>query len=193
MGNILNMQIIFESPIGSRLHGLSNETSDYDLWTIIDSFDDGFSKLKHDVKTDHYTVPLDVLLNHAESGHHVALDVMFSPLATSSWFDAYRAAYRAGAVSMHNQYLSTIQSGLFVAERSKHRRHALRLALNYRESLGKGRFNPVLSADYASMVSEKSRSYDFLDVLEEIWPYDELGITLEHRKIVAEFIERDEF
>lgn len=164
--------LIFSTPIGSRLHGLHNADSDHDMWHVHTQLDT--RKVVHNVD-DQYHVGLSTFLRHAENGYYVALDAIFSPVATSSWFDDYRHSFHVSVSNMRDNYRNCIIKKLIPSSRTKHHRHALRMALNYREAYeGNGRFNPCLSAEYAAMCHEFSSSNQFLDKLNQLWPHDDL-------------------
>lgn len=184
------MKTIFTTPIGSRLHGLSTPDSDYDRWVIVDSVNRKKSmKMVHNTVNDEFVVSVSGFLEYAANGHHAALDAMFSPLATSSWLDAYRASYRVGLAVMHYKYHALIQNDLIYSDNPKHRRHALRMAINCRDAIEQdGRYNPVLSAERAALITDASQSTNFLEVLFELWPHNDITVTLKNRQRISDGI-----
>lgn len=176
--------MVFTTPIGSRLHGLHTEDSDHDMLTVLQSSPTKRQKVHKASKSeDSYTVGLGRFLHLADEGYHIALDAMFSPYANESWFDSYRQGYRVNLVSMHRNYHSLIQNFLVHSERRKHRRHALRMALNYRDALEHGWFSPVLSEVDAEFVHRMSGDEKFLEALCNIWPQNDLRIY-RHKEIL---------
>lgn len=137
-------ETIFSTPIGSYLHGLATPDSDHDTWIITrESNSSKRNGIHRDDTNDHYTVPLNTLVRLASNGNYTALDVMFSEQATPSWFDAFRKSFHVGLPAMSDGFVKTIRVNA-QDPRSKFRRHAIRMALNFREAVGQIQPNFVI-------------------------------------------------
>lgn len=139
------MEVLFKTQHGSHLYGLNHADSDEDWYTVVAPVKRKrykYSKQSIVNGVDSMTVDLPTWLRLCDKGVPQALEAMFAPNPAVDKLTALRYSYRAGG-EVRKTYARTIAN--FIEEGSfKRRRHALRLALNLRDLLGSGRFNPVV-------------------------------------------------
>lgn len=137
---------LFTTMHGSRLYGLSNETSDRDRFTVLAS---PTARTIHSVTAWEDTVSMGwkrFLLN-ALSGSHQSVEALFSN--RKSWspqgleFKPMFDAIRIEGGEVYEKYERTIRK--FAYGDFKRRRHAVRLSYNLDELRREGRFNPEMT------------------------------------------------
>lgn len=166
--------VLLDTPIGSRMYGLSHEGSDYDTYRVVSELSGRRkNKTKHSIKgvADVFTVDMKTFMYHAHTAAPQALEAMFSPVATVDALTGYRNGFRVSLSEMHLSYRERIS----IESRNgmKQRRHALRWALNFREAIERdGVFNPVLSEKDAEWVKENASSENFCEALKSVFPYE---------------------
>lgn len=140
------MHVLYKTPAGSRLYGLSTPESDFDYYTIVDKVKTKRAKfIKHTIVDDIDETVLDLgtWLNQCQGGAPQALEAMFSEMALIDHIESFRRQFVAG--TNYNRYLSIMkQMSIDYADSYKHKRHILRLALNMKGLRERGRFNPTL-------------------------------------------------
>lgn len=166
--NTKNRVVLFQTPHGSHLYGTSHPLSDRDVFTVVEKLPypphNGHSKYaRQTIKDglDETVVDLSTFLNGCASGVPQYLEAMFSHEATIDHLEEFRAQYHVGSAVVPT-YIRTIKSFSY-DERdggTKKRRHALRLALNARDILRYGRFNPRLPEDRVAELWALAESLD---------------------------------
>jgi len=145
---MVSKDVLFKTTHGSRLYGLSHDTSDFDYYEVVR---DGSTKKKrfdiHLIVGDIDTSTLDWSTWEADlkAGQPKALEAMFAT-GNNVLVDRipdYRAAFVAG--NDYSQYLGIMKKLRFEYPDSvKHKQHILRLALNMKSLRERGKFNPTL-------------------------------------------------
>lgn len=141
------MEILFKTPHGSRLYGMSHADSDEDWYTVVvkpPTKKKRYSTHRIVDNDDSVVVDLGTWLTLCDKGVPQALEAMFSTHPVTDKLSALRAGYHAGPAA-YDTYLRTIKS-FAMQDEFKPKRHALRLALNMCDMRATGRFNPTLSA-----------------------------------------------
>lgn len=160
------MNILFKTPHGSHLYGLAHENSDQDFFVVVDRNPTNKKKFAKQSIVDGIDVTimdLGTWLHYCEIGVPQCLEAMWSTQAEIDLIGPLRAGYTA-APSVYERYLRTIKS--FALEGDfKHKRHALRLAMNLRVMSRRGRFNPTLT-DMQIMAANTWAELPAEDVLE---------------------------
>lgn len=150
------MDVLFKTVHGSHLYGLSHAGSDEDFYTVVSKVKTNKAKYSRQTIVDGIdTTVVDVgtWLRYCEMGVPQALEAMFSDMPVVDHLAPLRAQYTVGT-GVYDRYLRTIKSFALDEENSfKKKRHALRLALNFQEMRGRGRFNPTLTPEQKSFVS----------------------------------------
>lgn len=95
------------------------------------------------------------------------MEALFSSMAEVDHIEDFRANYRIDTAAVVGRYRRTIKS-FSLGDSYKKRRHALRLALNLREALRTGRFNPTLTPLDAMFITEAAGSDDYFEILERM-------------------------
>lgn len=140
--------MLYKTVHGSHLYGLAHAESDNDFYVVVETQPKKKAKYaKHSVVdgVDVTTLDFGTWVNQCQAGVPQALEAMFShyPLFEADGVKEFRNSFRVGP-GMRDRYYRTIDN--FLAEPDfKRNRHALRLALNLRDGLRYGRFNPTLS------------------------------------------------
>lgn len=137
------MELLMQTPHGSRLYGLAHANSDNDTFEVWAG-----RRTRQTVQgsEDVLRVSYDDFLKGVAKGVPQFLEALYSP---------YKTVDRLDHLDLHpsywtavNTYLRTIKSfWLSVGlgpEGFKKRRHSARLAWNLQEFMERGRFNPVL-------------------------------------------------
>ena len=179
------MSAILRTIHGSYLYGLAGPGSDLDLYEVVEHGLPG-QRVKNRIDTT--TVTLDGFLRQVGDGVPQALEALWSPMKAVDprWLpfldglrpDPVRAVPRfTGAILA---YLSTHRKpGVVPFDEApvKNRRHALRLALELDELLGRGSFDPVLTPSDRDLVTVSAElgEQDFHAELRRICPV-ELGL-----------------
>ena len=170
------MEILFKTPHGSRLYGMSHENSDEDWYTVV--VKPPTKKKKYSThriidNDDSVVVDFGTWLTLCEKGVPQALEAMFSEQPVTDKLGALRAGYRAGPAA-YDTYLRTIKS-FAMQDEFKPKRHALRLALNMFDLRQYGRFNPTLTqmeVDYISRMAEWPAETVYMAAKELAWGLD---------------------
>jgi hypothetical protein len=164
------MTLLFKTRHGSHLYGLAHAGSDEDFYRVVNTRRN--RRAKYATQTivdgvDTTTVDLGTWVNMCQAGVPQALEAMFAP-DNVVLFDAlpdFRRAFRFGS-ACRDRYFRTIDN--FLDEpNAKKNRHGLRLALNLRDGLRYGRFNPTLSPANRVWVTYHAR-HTPLDELREL-------------------------
>ena len=138
--------MLFKTLHGSHLYGLAHEGSDKDYYVVLDTQKKKKAKYARQSIVDGVdttVVDFGTWVNMCQHGTPQALEAMFSSMAEVDEISNFRQAFRVGD-GIRDTYYRTIDN--FLAEEDfKRNRHAIRLALNLRDALRYGRFNPTLS------------------------------------------------
>lgn len=159
--------VLFKTVHGSRLYGLHHADSNYDYFTVVDRVKKNKKRYAtHKIVGDYDSVVVDfgTFIQGCASGVPQYLEAMFSTQAEVDMIGAFRASFRTTSEAW-DRYLRTIKS-FAMQDDFKHKRHALRLALNLRGLRASGRFNPTLKPLQAALVSRSAEAdaesvYDF--------------------------------
>lgn len=147
---------LFKTIHGSHLYGLAHESSDTDYYVVVSNQKKKrirFAKQSIIDGIDTMTVDWGTWINQCQLGVPQALEAMFShrPEFEASGIREFRSAFRCGS-TMRATYRRTIDNFLEASD-AKRKRHGLRLALNLRDGLRYGYFNPTLSSRQAIWVT----------------------------------------
>lgn len=153
------MEALFTTIHGSRLYGLAHADSDSDYFTVVNKVKT--SRKKYAAQTivdgvDTTVMDLGTWLHYCEMGAPQSLEAMFSRRPVVDHIGALRAQYRAGT-QVYSRYLHVIKT-CAMEDDFKHKRHALRLALNLRSIGRTGRFNPTLSPAAVQVLNRWARA-----------------------------------
>lgn len=162
------MDVLFRTVHGSRLYNLHHADSDYDYYTVVDKVKTKKAKYAtHKIfdGVDSVVVDFGTFMVLLDKGVPQALEACFSQQAEVDRIEAFRNGVHAGS-SVWDTYLRTIKS-FALQDDFKHRRHALRLALNLRDIRETGRFNPTLTDEQVVMVTELAGTLNGAAVYEE--------------------------
>lgn len=162
--------MLYKTIHGSHLYGLAHAGSDNDYYVVLET--QRKKKAKYAKQSivdgvDTTTVDFGTWVNQCQAGVPQALEAMFSryPLFESEGIKEYRNAFRVGN-GIRDRYYRTIDN--FLAEPDvKKNRHGLRLALNLRDGLRYGRFNPTLTRRQVLWVTFHAK-YDSLEHMRKI-------------------------
>lgn len=141
------MEILFRTIHGSHLYGLATADSDLDYYTVIPRVKQSRAKYaKHSIRDglDSMTVDFSTWLRYCDTGVPQALEAMFSQVPEVDLLTDFRASYRIDTASVVGTYKRTILN-FSRGEKSKQRRHAVRLIFNLNDLLEHGRFNPTMT------------------------------------------------
>ena len=147
---------------GSHLYGLAHAASDDDTYTVADL---PMARPVQGVAGDDDTtiVPLDVFMDACWRGQPKALEALWSPYAdTSPMMAEFSRTFRVGAGIAQDSFRRT-REHLFREGKidvMKNRRHALRLAVQLRGIMERGRFNPKLNAHTKALLTRIATEYD---------------------------------
>lgn len=170
--------VLFSTPHGSHLYGLAHAGSDRDRYTVVTRLPhvEQRSRARYARQTisgedDEFVIDLSTWLQLCEKGVPQALEAMWSRVATVDSIGDFRAGYRAGTAVLPT-YLRTIRS-FAKADDFKRRRHAARLAINARQILERGHFNPLMTsseAAWATRIAETLSGDDLVAHIESsVW------------------------
>ena len=169
----MTREVLFSTPHGSHLYGLAHEGSDRDTYTVVTRAPhvEQRSRARYARQTikgseDEFVIDLSTFLLLCDKGVPQALEAMWSQSPTVDLLGALRGGYRA-STPVIGTYLRTIKSFARAGD-YKRRRHALRLALNARDILHFGFFNPRLTESDAQLVSRLAHREDAEDVAYEL-------------------------
>ncbi len=148
---------------GSHLYGLAHSGSDDDFYAVVNTRRNRRSKwAKQSIVegVDTTTVDLGTWVNMCQNGVPQALEAVFAGKEfvhyESSGIREFRASFVMGE-SARDRYTRTIKN--FLEDDSvKKKRHAVRLALNLRDGLRYGRFNPTLTPRLAIWVTYQAKT-----------------------------------
>lgn len=166
------VEILFRTVHGSTLYGLATEHSDLDYYTVIPT--KSRARKRYAKQTIHDGLDSTVLdfstfRVYCDIGVPQTLEALFSPVAEIDYIADFRRSYRIDTAAVMERYRRTIKS-FSLNDDFKRRRHALRLCLNLREALQKGRFNPQLSDRDKLMITQAAASRDYYEILENLHP-----------------------
>lgn len=115
---------------------------------------------------DSMVVDLSTFRHFCDEGVPQALEALFAPEPEVDLLTDFRNSYRVNTANVVRTYKRTIYN--FAEGDYKRRRHGLRLALNLREMLRTGRFNPRLPREHQMFVGTCAAlvQEDYLTVLE---------------------------
>ena len=150
------MELLFSTPHGSRLYGLSHAGSDYDRFDVY-----GWSKFKpRQTITDNEDVTkvsFDKFMQYCDKGVPQYLEAMFSQHETVDLIWYIRNSYRPNMTNVRDTYLRTIKSFWLAGVEDddfKRRRHAWRLWYNLHSMERRGRFNPTLTLTMIAIINK---------------------------------------
>lgn len=170
----MGYKVLLKTIHGSRLYGLAHEDSDWDFYTVVEPVKKKKAKYathRIDGALDGVVVDLGTFLGLATKGAPAALEAMFSQQAEIDEIAELRAGWKMGTDEVIDRYLRTIKS-FALEDTFKHKRHALRLALNLQELMHTGRFNPTLDAMQIELVNELAKlpaKYVYNDAVALAW------------------------
>ncbi len=176
--------VLFRTPHGSTLYGLSHANSDQD-WYVVNPSPYVARKYRASQKIsdnqDVVAVPFKKFIESAMLGVPQSLETMFSRQATSPFFEDFRQNYYASDPTVIHTYMRTIKSfslsendKISDKDKFKRKRHALRLATNLEELLYRGRFNPTLNSVIAEKISRLAEKHgdEFMAELKAVSPIE---------------------
>lgn len=140
------MEVLFKTPHGSRLYGLHNDNSDYDWYTVVSENPTNRKRYARQTivdETDSFVVDIGTWLHMVSIGVPQACEALMSRVPVVDKITELRESYVLPP-SISERYLRTVKS-FALDDTFKSKRHATRLALNLRDALRYGRFNPTLS------------------------------------------------
>lgn len=157
-------EVLFKTVHGSRLYGLAHAGSDEDFYTVVTKKPVDirynrqerikYAKQKITGDEDSMVVDFGTWVEMCKNGVPQALEAMFSEMAMEDRIKEFRESFVCGT-QVYERYFRTIKSfALAEDEGIKKRRHALRLALNLKELTERGRFNPTLSPEDVSWITD---------------------------------------
>lgn len=153
--------MLYKTHHGSTLYGLAHAGSDDDYYVVVNTRRNRrpkYAKQSFADNKDTTTVDWGTWVNFCQMGVPQALEAMFSqmPVYEAEGIREFRNAFRFGSTA-RDRYVRTIDN--FLADGTlKKNRHALRLALNLRDGLRYGRFNPTLSSRQAIWVTYHAKN-----------------------------------
>lgn len=166
--------LILETITGSRLYGFSHDESDHDYYQVVSE-----GRNKQTIANGYDTTRLNIgsFVGHVAKGVPQAMEALYSPL---KWVHSDYAGYIAGLepnmYELPKTYRRTIRN--FVMEDTdKHRRHAMRLAVNLAEWWETGSFNPVISTtrvlDITDLANSERLTIEFINNVSPIAVWDQ--------------------
>lgn len=145
--------ILYKTIVGSRLYGTHRESSDYDWLEVHSSMR---SRPRQVIQGDDDTikVTLSTFMTLASEGRHQYLEAMFAPKTDIDMFYDMRRNFYPDTAKTVNLYRRTIFKfgDHKMRKRDKAMQTALRMTYNLEEFLEKGRFNPELDTELASVL-----------------------------------------
>ena len=182
----MKKHVVLETLSGSRLYGLETPSSDWDYYRVI--LDPELKKTDHSItedgEFDNLTSDFNRFQELVFTGTHQALEALWSPIKVVDpnylpFFEALRPNINMATEKYYKAIKHVGQSHgkknlKFSEIPYKHKRHALRLALNLGDLWEYGKFNPRLSEDRVSFVNtvaslSKNRFYT---ILQRVTPVD---------------------
>lgn len=149
------METLFRTIHGSHLYGLATARSDCDYYTVIPNRSRARKRYAKQIivgDLDTMVIDFSTFRQYCDIGVPQALEALFSPVAEVDFIADFRRGYRIDTAAVVGRYRRTIKSFSLGGD-YKRRRHALRLAVNLREAVETGRFNPVLTRHNAEQIS----------------------------------------
>lgn len=153
---------------GSHLYGLAGPDSDLDTYQVVLGCSKNFIWNRNS-EVDAVHIHLSGFQDALTNGTPQALEALFAPfpMIRQGW-PHYFAGLRPGIDNARAAYRRTVHNFIFnnggrtgaAAERInplKLRRHALRLTYNLNDLVSTGRFNPQLSPNQATRITEQAR------------------------------------
>lgn len=168
------MEILFQTIHGSHLYGTARPGSDEDYYTVIANRPrtrKRYAKQTIKGNRDETVIDFSTWRMYCDLGVPQALEAMFSPIPEVDHIADFRRSYHIDTAAVVGRYRRTIKS-FSLGGTVKLRRHALRLAVNLRDAVELGRFNPVLDPQAVSIITEVSEwpDDDYFAVLEKTAP-----------------------
>lgn len=153
------MKVLFKTQHGSKLYGLDHAESDDDWFVVVAKKDGTTSHTRKRYArqsiidgVDTTVVDFGTWLAGCHKGVPQYLEAMFSRVPEVDQISAFRNSFVA-THTCYETYFRTIKS-FALQEGYKHKRHALRLALNLQDIGRYGRFNPTLSDEDRAYISD---------------------------------------
>lgn len=157
---------------GSRLYGLAHEGSDTDYYIVADF---GYHRALQEAQNgvDVRLVPLRLFMQQIADGNPMALEALWSPSAVKSLtLEEVSRSFRVGQGRAQHGARTFID--MFIGEgrnpeRMKNRRHVLRLAVQLRQAMEEGRFDPVLrpqAAELLTRIASQHSGEEFLSIVD---------------------------
>lgn len=169
------MDVLFKTIHGSRLYGLAKSDSDYDYFTVVDKVKNRRAKYSRQTIVDGIDtnlVDFGTFTDGCAKGVPQYLEAAFSTMAEIDEISEWRNSLYVGTGAW-DRYMRTIKSfALSEKDQYKRKRHALRLALNFKDMRRTGRFNPTLrqgKIGYISILAEKPAEEVYKDALAIAW------------------------
>lgn len=156
---------------GSHLYGLAHANSDTDRFIVADmSYPRPLQEVRGE--EDIQVFPMRHFLHMIHEGNPVALEALWSPEAQMSPVMAELSrSFRVGSGRAQHAFRSFID--MFIGdsgiEKMKNRRHVLRIAMQLRQVMEEGRFNPVLPPQAVHLLTRIATRYegdDFLPIVD---------------------------
>ena len=158
------MEVLFKTQHGSKLYGLDTPESDDDWFTVMSKkgVTNNHTRKRYARQSivegvDSTVVDFSTWLAGCLKGVPQYLEAMYSQEPEYDLITDFRNSFRVSH-QVYETYFRTIKS-FALQEGYKHKRHALRLALNLQDIGRYGRFNPRLTdeqRDYISDMATKS-------------------------------------
>lgn len=146
--------LLLRTVAGSRLYGLHNNNSDYDWFEVYSNSGAPRAKqVKQKIvgESDTLTMNLSTFMLYADRSAHQTLDAVFSKKCEVNLLQDWCNSYKLHTATFVPLYKRTLKS-FWNMNTLKHKRHALRLAMQMQTGLEYGRFNPTLDPDTARML-----------------------------------------
>lgn len=145
--------ILYRAIVGSRLYGTNRPDSDYD-WLEVHSSMRSRPRQVIQGNDDTIKVTLSTFILMASEGRHQMLEAMFAPKTDTDMFYDMRRNFYPNTAKTVNLYRRTIYKfgDHKMRKRDKAMQTALRMTYNLEEFLEKGRFDPVLDTEIASVL-----------------------------------------
>ena len=142
--------LLIKTISGSRLYGLDHAGSDYDYTEVYgwNKFR-GTQKIHAEIDMTKFSIDRFLMLCH--KGVPQALETMFSQKKEISLIPAITDNYYCSTGNCVDVYTRTIRNFL-EGGTEKLTRHSIRLAINLREIIETGRFNPTLNEEQKERV-----------------------------------------
>lgn len=153
------MEVLFKTQHGSKLYGLDTPESDDDWFTVVSKkgVTNSHTRKRYARQSivdgvDSTVVDFSTWLAGCLKGVPQYLEAMYSQSPEFDRIEDFRNSFRVTHM-VYETYYRTIKS-FALQEGYKHKRHALRLALNLQDIGRYGRFNPTLSQEDRAYISD---------------------------------------